>query len=145
MMTLGKAKDRRELKTLIMTASKCEVSRCGLCRFYVHEGRRGGMCSQLDVPVSSRWKACRLAVSPFSTALQVVGEPVSEVIAGIDDWAVVSMTPSSDVSALDVSALDVSALNGADKPRVGDRAIANPKVALTTKAQHLPKVAKDTA
>ena len=50
-----------------MTASKCEVSRCGLCQFYSHEGRRGGTCEKLSAPVSSRWKACCFAASPFQT------------------------------------------------------------------------------
>lgn len=48
-----------------MTAGKCETTRCGLCRFYSHEGRRGGLCHQLNVNVDSHWKACGLAESPF--------------------------------------------------------------------------------
>lgn len=51
-----------------MPSLKCEVSRCGLCRFYTPEGRRGGLCSQLSAPVNSQWKACCLAVSPFLEA-----------------------------------------------------------------------------
>lgn len=57
-----------------MAAGKCEISRCGLCRFYRHEGRRGGACNQLDVTVNAHWKACSLAVSPFvSTPKKTVG------------------------------------------------------------------------
>lgn len=48
-----------------MTISKGGVSRCGLCRFYTHQGRRGGVCEQLNVPVAARWNACELAASPF--------------------------------------------------------------------------------
>ncbi len=48
-----------------MAAEKCGQSRCGLCRFYRHEGRRGGTCSQLDVPVNANLTSCCLAVSPF--------------------------------------------------------------------------------
>ena len=55
-----------------MTASKCGISRCGLCRFYHHEGRRGGSCSQLDAPVSAKWSACSLAVPAFDIALKHV-------------------------------------------------------------------------
>lgn len=50
-----------------MAAEKCGQSRCGLCRFYRHEGRRGGTCSQLNVSVSADLAACCLAVSPFHT------------------------------------------------------------------------------
>ncbi|NJM96872.1 MAG: hypothetical protein HC800_06490 [Phormidesmis sp. RL_2_1] len=67
-----------------MAVSKCEISRCGLCRFYQHEGRRGGRCGQLDAPVDSHWKACCLASSPFSTAT----ESVSEGVVGIAEWSV---------------------------------------------------------
>lgn len=52
-----------------MTAGKCGTTRCGLCRFYSHEGRRGGLCHQLNVNVDSHWKACCLAESPFVTAV----------------------------------------------------------------------------
>ncbi len=62
-----------------MASSKGETSRCGLCRFYSHEGRRGGFCSQLNAPVSSEWKACCLAVSPFQEA--------SEDGLGIAEWS----------------------------------------------------------
>ncbi len=54
-----------KFKDSIMAVSKCGISRCGLCRFYCHEGQRGGRCSQLNAPVNSSWKACRLAISPF--------------------------------------------------------------------------------
>lgn len=61
-----------------MAASKGEMSRCGLCRFYRHEGRRGGTCSQLNVPVSGSLKACCLSESPFSSD--------TETMVGIADW-----------------------------------------------------------
>jgi len=50
-----------------MAVLKGGVSRCGLCRFYNHEGRRGGTCSQLNSPVSAKWESCRLAASPFKS------------------------------------------------------------------------------
>jgi hypothetical protein len=40
-------------------------SSCRYCRFYSPEGRRGGMCGQLGVPVQAKWKACCLALPPF--------------------------------------------------------------------------------
>jgi len=41
------------------------TSACRHCRHYTPEGRRGGVCALLSVPVQSQWKACSLAVSPF--------------------------------------------------------------------------------
>ncbi len=32
------------------------------------EGRRGGYCLKLDVPVQANWSACPLASDPFSSA-----------------------------------------------------------------------------
>jgi hypothetical protein len=45
------------------------VSSCSRCRFYGPQGRRGGHCSQLGVPVKSRWQSCPLAVPVFEPAL----------------------------------------------------------------------------
>lgn len=42
------------------------------------EGRRGGLCQQLGVPVSSSWKACSLALPPFA--------PSWENLEGIMVW-----------------------------------------------------------
>ena len=44
------------------------TSSCRYCRYYQSEGRRGGMCNQLSVPVQGEWKACALAARPFATA-----------------------------------------------------------------------------
>lgn len=43
------------------------TSSCRYCRYFQTEGRRGGMCQQLGVPVESNWKACVLATHPFIT------------------------------------------------------------------------------
>ena len=43
---------------------------CRHCRFYEPEGRRGGSCQKLGVPVESNWKACKLASSPFESPLK---------------------------------------------------------------------------
>lgn len=50
-----------------MKSSRCQVSSCSRCRFYGPQGRRGGQCSQLGVPVESRWQPCPLAVPVFDT------------------------------------------------------------------------------
>ena len=45
-------------------------SSCRHCRFYRPEGRRGGACQKLNVPVESNWEACSLASSPFTSSLK---------------------------------------------------------------------------
>ena len=51
-------------------------SSCRHCRFYRPEGRRGGVCQKLSVPVASNWKACSLACSPFTDSLKNLEEIV---------------------------------------------------------------------
>lgn len=36
---------------------------CRFCRFYYSEGRRGGTCEKLNVPVRGFWRACPLAAA----------------------------------------------------------------------------------
>jgi hypothetical protein len=43
-------------------------SSCRHCRHYVHEGRRGGQCEQLNVSVQSGWDACVLSQAIFLDA-----------------------------------------------------------------------------
>lgn len=54
------------------------TSACRACRFYRPEGRRGGSCQQLGVPVRGSWKACSLAIPPFA--------PSWESLEGLIDW-----------------------------------------------------------
>lgn len=46
------------------------TSACRYCRFYEPEGRRGGSCQLLGVPVDSSWEACNFASPPFETTLE---------------------------------------------------------------------------
>ena len=46
------------------------TSACRYCRFYKPEGRRGGSCQMLGVPVQSSWKACAFSSPPFKTTLK---------------------------------------------------------------------------
>lgn len=48
------------------------TSACRLCRHYRTEGRRGGMCQQLSVPVRASWKACSLALPPFAPSWESI-------------------------------------------------------------------------
>jgi hypothetical protein len=52
------------------------TSSCRYCRYYKPEGRRGGMCQQLGVPVQACWKACALAARPFNSAWESLEEVV---------------------------------------------------------------------
>lgn len=52
---------RTPMNTLTFPGSACRY-----CRHYNVEGRRGGMCKQLGVPVRGTWKACSLALPPFA-------------------------------------------------------------------------------
>ncbi|WGV24512.1 hypothetical protein [Halotia branconii] len=49
-----------------MKPIKFLTSACRYCRHYKPEGRRGGTCQQLGVPVQASWKACSLALPPFA-------------------------------------------------------------------------------
>ena len=91
-----------------MAAEKCEQSRCGLCRFYRHEGRRGGICSQLNVPVNAYLASCCLAVSPFRSESNC--EP--ESIAGIAKQEA-SKFVSSDSAILAKASAKVSIVSAA--------------------------------
>ena len=55
------------MKTLNDSTSAC---RC--CRYFQPQGRRGGVCEQLGVPVRGSWKACSLAMSPFAPSWETL-------------------------------------------------------------------------
>lgn len=52
------------------------TSSCRYCRYYQSQGRRGGTCQQLGVPVQSKWKACALAAYPFTSTWENLEEVV---------------------------------------------------------------------
>ena len=47
---------------------------CRHCRYYRPEGKRGGQCQMLGVPVRGLWSACGLAVAPFAPSWEVPQE-----------------------------------------------------------------------
>ena len=51
-------------------------SNCRHCRYFNPEGRRGGTCQKLGVPVNSSWHACVLACPPFSPSWKTLEEIV---------------------------------------------------------------------
>jgi hypothetical protein len=56
-----------------METMGCQIACCSRCRHYTPEGRRGGQCGQLGVPVQGRWQACSLGVPVFLTPLPDLG------------------------------------------------------------------------
>ena len=44
------------------------TSACRSCHHFAPEGRRGGTCQKLNVPVQGSWKSCSLAISAFSSS-----------------------------------------------------------------------------
>jgi hypothetical protein len=74
-----------------MQAANFMTSSCRYCRYYQTQGRRGGMCQQLDVPVEAHWTACTLAAPPFSHEWQELDRGV----IGLDcPVPVVPLSPS---------------------------------------------------
>ena len=59
-----------------MKKIKFFASSCRYCRYYKPEGRRGGICNRLEVPVESSWKACSLALPPFSCTFNTIEKMV---------------------------------------------------------------------
>ncbi|ELR96897.1 hypothetical protein [Gloeocapsa sp. PCC 73106] len=59
-----------------MKDSKLLASACRYCRYYSPQGRRGGMCSLLNVLVQPGWKSCDFAVPPFATTWEKLQEIV---------------------------------------------------------------------
>lgn len=72
-----------------MSASNCFASACRYCRYFTPEGRRGGHCQQLGVPVQGKWKACCLAIPPFAPSwenAEAVTATVGAAYETIANW-----------------------------------------------------------
>jgi hypothetical protein len=67
-MRIGKTKRVGTIK--IMKSLEGNISSCRHCHFYRGEGRRGGNCQQLGVPVQGSWSVCPLAAPPFKPSWQ---------------------------------------------------------------------------
>jgi hypothetical protein len=64
-------------KTQTMKSLEGNISSCRHCSFYRAEGRRGGSCQQLGVPVQGSWSVCPLAVPPFKPSWKNIPGMVS--------------------------------------------------------------------
>jgi hypothetical protein len=71
-LTVGKLEHEKYIKTLLrrtlMKTFHFPTTACRVCRYYQPQGRRGGVCDQLGVPVRASWKACSLALPPFTAS-----------------------------------------------------------------------------
>jgi hypothetical protein len=70
------------------------TSACRYCRFYKPEGRRGGSCQQLGVPVQSSWKACAFASPPFEVTLKKL-EDILHLESSISLKSPTKLTPKT--------------------------------------------------
>ncbi len=62
-----------------MEHSSTNVSTCRFCSHYDPQGRRGGECRKLSVPVRGYWRACPLAMAAFLSD-QPAPTPVSTTV-----------------------------------------------------------------
>lgn len=62
-----------------MSTTRSGISSCRHCFHYQVEGRRGGTCTQLGVPVQACWQACPLAAPLFASTGVSRRENVVEV------------------------------------------------------------------
>ncbi len=72
------------------------ISSCRYCSFYRLEGRRGGSCQRLGVPVQGSWSVCPLAVSPFKPSLKN--------ISGLVNWQEFDMKAEINAVAIPLEA-----------------------------------------
>lgn len=68
------------------------ASTCRYCRHYNPQGRRGGLCEQLSVPVQSGWTACSLALPPFAPCWEEMEEVILSQQAAILQNAIPAKT-----------------------------------------------------
>lgn len=90
--------------------SNCN-SACRHCQFYHPEGRRGGICSQLGVPVEAEWKSCHLATPAFDTEWQ----PLPEIVLLEKSFSLGCATPQTnlEVESVPMIHLKISELHKA--------------------------------
>ncbi len=82
------------------------ISVCRHCQHYTTEGRRGGQCQQLGVPVQGAWKACQFALPPFAPSwehLEVVANDINlwerEALDGVTAILAQSTTTTAPINA----------------------------------------------
>jgi hypothetical protein len=90
-------------------------SACRHCQFYNPEGRRGGICSQLGVPVQAEWKSCHLATPAFNTEWQ----PLPEIVLLEKSFSLGCATPQTnlEVESMAVAYQEISRLSEVVVPK----------------------------
>lgn len=84
------------------------TSACKSCRFYTPEGRRGGNCQQLGVPVRGSWKACSLALPPFAPSWESLEEIFNRTeVLKATEVIPLDVTPHSPVKELEPNHVDI--------------------------------------
>ncbi|NEQ30801.1 MAG: hypothetical protein F6K04_07340 [Leptolyngbya sp. SIO4C5] len=78
-----------------MRTARIGTSSCCCCQFYTPEGRRGGQCSKLSVPVRSSWKACCLAIPAFAAEIPLKRQ--------IEIWSQDFLMPPAEIPDLETS------------------------------------------
>ncbi len=85
----------------LMEEINFSTSACRFCRSYKPEGRRGGSCQRLGVPVQGSWKACTLASHPFETTLKKL-EDIFQYSTSIEPKLTSQLT--SNISEIEIAA-----------------------------------------
>ncbi|MGL5193878.1 MAG: hypothetical protein ACRC8Y_09760 [Chroococcales cyanobacterium] len=68
------------------------TSCCRNCRYYEPEGRRGGACEQLNVPVQAAWKSCSLASPAFTPSWKALEDLLQWERENLDRITAASLT-----------------------------------------------------
>lgn len=94
-----------------MDSSDNLTSTCRCCQYYTPEGRRGGQCQQLHVPVKGGWRACQLAIPAFAMSweikeiMEIQHQPaVLKDTLEVDRTSLQSLNPSQPPTPLETTA-----------------------------------------
>ena len=93
-----------------MKISNFPTSCCRHCQHYQIEGRRGGHCTLLSVPVRGEWNSCSLGVAAFASA-RVAVESMAEAEIAETAKAKVSDSLTFNNSQLDLANTEKSLTN----------------------------------
>ena len=85
------------------------TSSCRHCRYYQSEGRRGGTCRLLGVPVQAGWSSCSLSARPFNAVWEDL-----ETIVDLEHALSLNSAPLSD---LDSSVNPVTVKSAVNPPK----------------------------
>lgn len=77
-----------------MKSSNNSTFSCRFCQHYEMEGRRGGSCRTLNVPVQGNWEACPFAIRSFIQAPVPVAEIIDESNMSVSDEKILSFKKS---------------------------------------------------